>query len=178
MGSIGRLRGSQPSTFPIWIRPEASSAQSSIGMASRQGSTVWLLIQRALAGWRDQRRAGDVSGHGDVGRRVHPLLRSRHASVRSVPLTDQTHAPPVLHQQPIQRLIGRHQQIAHIDAGEQRSQSLSPASEAVLIALARGLVEHEFDLVPAFLVDEPGLTEMPRRWEKMVSSRVGSVSGR
>ena len=46
IGLDGLRKVSQPSTLRIWIWPEASSAQSSIGTVSAQGSTVWVLIRR------------------------------------------------------------------------------------------------------------------------------------
>ena len=46
MGSIGWLMVCHPSTLRIWICPETSSAQSSIGTVSGHGSTVCVLILR------------------------------------------------------------------------------------------------------------------------------------
>ena len=52
MGSIGLSRVCHPSTLRMVIWPEASSAQSSIGTVSAQGSTVWVLIRRRNSSFR------------------------------------------------------------------------------------------------------------------------------
>jgi hypothetical protein len=52
VGSMGWERVSHPSTLRIWIWPEASSAQSSIGTVSAQGRIVWVLIRRRNSSFR------------------------------------------------------------------------------------------------------------------------------
>ena len=43
---IGAASEGQPSTFLIWICPEASNAQNSMAAVSAEGRTVWVLILR------------------------------------------------------------------------------------------------------------------------------------
>ncbi|SDJ39112.1 VCBS repeat-containing protein [Salipiger marinus] len=77
IGSRAWDRVSHPSTFRIWICPEANSAQRSIGTVSAHGSTVWVLMRRRNSSFsRSMAFVVRADFHCDGSRRVKVKSRS------------------------------------------------------------------------------------------------------